>query len=159
MATASILLPVPADFDDTVPPGLIFENSIPHLLFDDTVDELCYWRFRVPADFASDPVLKLLYSMENATTNEVIVGAECWSVTDGEATETESYDTVNTSAAITVPGTAKLLDSISLALTNDDGMAIGDLLAIRFRRDANNAGDDATGDMRLHGASLEYTTT
>lgn len=159
MVTATLVLPIPADFDDTVPPGLEFQNNIPVLLFDDTADEICYWRFRVPANYASAPVLKLLYSMASATTLEVIVGAELWANADGEAAGAENYDTVNTSAAITVPGTAGFQDTISLTLTNNDGMAAGEMLSIRFRRDANNAGDDATGDMELLAASLEYTTT
>lgn len=159
MATGTYSLPIPGDFDATVPPGLEFQNNIPVLLFDDTVDEICYWRFRVPVDYASAPVLKVLYSMASATTLEVIIGAELWSNADGEDAGAESYDTVNTSAATTVPGTAGLQDSISLTLTNNDSMAAGEKLTIRFRRDADNAGDDATGDMELLAASLEYTTT
>lgn len=161
MPTGTILLPIPGNFDATNPPGLGFFNSKPRLLFDDAVDEIVHWTLRMPANYASTPVLKLQYAMTSATTNEVIVACQIMAVSDGDAQaiDSDSYDAVNTSAAKTVPGTVGYLDEISLALTNNDSMAAGDWTALKFSRDANNAGDDAAGDMELIAASLEYTTT
>lgn len=161
MATGTVLLPIPALFDAVAPAGLSFFNSKPRLLFDDTTDEIVHWTFRMPENYASAPVLKLQYSMASATANEVIVACQVMAVSDGDAAaiDSDSYDTVNTSSAITVPGTAGYMDEISLTLTNADSAAAGDWVAIKFSRDANNAGDDATGDLELIAASLEFTTT
>lgn len=161
MATGTILLSLPGEFDDTNPPGISYFNSKPQVLFDDTTDELMHWTFRMPENYASGLVLKLQYKMASATTLEVIMACRVMAVSDGDAAavDTDSYDTVNTSAATTVPGTVGYLDEISLTLTNADSVAAGDWVAIEISRDANNAGDDATGDLELIAASLEYTTS
>lgn len=148
-----------AELDDTNPPGVSFVGSRRVLLFDDDTDEIIYYTFRMPQDYSSGLTLKFQYSMVSATTNEVIIGCEVMAVSDGEDVDTDSYDTVNTSSATTVPGTAGLIDEISLTLTNADSVAAGDYVSIKIRRDANNAGDDAAGDMEFWGASLEYTTS
>lgn len=161
MATASILLPIPPIFDNTAPAGLGFFNSKPRILFDDTTDEIIHWTLRMPQNYASAPVLKLQYSMASATTGNVIVACQVMAVSDGDAAavDTDSYDTVNTSAATAVPATAGYMDEISLTLTNADSLAAGDFAALKMSRDANNASDTATGDLELVAASLEYTTT
>lgn len=161
MATGTILLPIPGIFDATSPPGLGFFNSKPRMLFDDATDEICHWTFRMPANYASALVFKAQYSMASATTLEVIIACQIMAITDGDAAavDSDSYDTVNTSGATTVPGTAGYMDEISLTLTNADSVGPGDWVAVKFSRDANNAGDDAAGDMEVFGASLEYTTT
>lgn len=162
MATGTVLLSIPPSaYDATNPPGLRFEDHRWELLFDDTTDELCYWTFRLPQDYASAPVLKLQYKMSSATTAEVMIRAAVMAVSDGDAADvdTASFDTDNTSAATTVPGTAGHLDEISLTLTNADSMAAGDLVTLRLARDADNVGDDATGDMEVVAASLEYTAS
>jgi hypothetical protein len=160
MATGTVILPIPASgVDTTNPPGMLYENNGWVYLFNDTTDEICYWHFQMPTDYASAPVLKIKYKMDTATTLEVIVACSVKATADGEDPASSGYDTVNTSAATTVPGTAELLDTISLTLTNADGIAAGELCSLEFSRDANNAGDDATGDMKLVAASFEYTTS
>lgn len=161
MATGTIILPVPAFFDSVNPCGYSTFNSKPSLLFDDTADEICHWTFDMPENYASSPVLILKYGMLSATTNEVIVACQVMAVTAGDAAAitTDSYDTVNTSSADTVPATIEHTKEISLALTNNDSVAADDWTALKFSRDANNVGDDATGDLRLISAKLEYTTT
>lgn len=160
MATNSILLSIPpTSFDATNPPALLQENNQWALIFDDTTDEICYWSFRMPQDYASAPVLKCRYKMDSATTAEVIIRGAIRATADGEDPASSGFDTDNTSSAITVPGTAELEDEISLALTSADSIAAGESCAVRFARDANNAGDDASGDMKVVGLSLEYTTS
>lgn len=159
MGTGTILLTIPpGGMDATNPPGLLFENNQWHLVFDDTTDEICYWSFRCPENFASDFVLKVRYKMDTATTLEVIMRCAIRATADGQDPSVETFDTENTSAATTVPGTAEFVDEISLALTNDDAVAAGESMTVRLARDANNAGDDATGDMKVLGVALEYTT-
>lgn len=160
MATGTIVLPILGfNLDDTNPPAVQFSNNRPKLVFDSATDEIIYIAFRMPSDYASAPVLKAQYSMASAITLEVIIGCEVMAVSDGDAQDldADSYDTVNTSAATTVPGTVGYMDGISLALTNADSLAAGDYVALKIRRDADNAGDDAAGDMEVWAISLEYT--
>ncbi len=155
---SSILLPLPpGGFDTTNPAGLAYENSVPHCLFDDTTPEGLYWTFRMPSDYSSDPLLKLVYTMASATTGTIEFEVSLWAVTDGEDADTESYDTVNTSTE-TVPGTAGLSSDISVTLTNNDSLAANDLVHVKVFRDADDGTNDtATGDLELRAATLEYT--
>lgn len=155
---SEIILPVkPHGFDATNPAGLVYENQLPVLLFDDSTAEYVYWRFKMPDDYSSSPVLKLIYSMASAASGTIEMDAQVWATSDGEATGTESYDTANT-ATETVPGTAGLTSALSITLTNNDSLAAGDLVAIKLYRDATDATNDtATGDLELRAISLTYT--
>jgi hypothetical protein len=130
------------------------------LVFDASTVEQCMWAFRMPSNYSSAPVLKVQYKMATATTLEVIIEARIAAVTDGDAQDVDAngFGTANTSSATTVPGTAGHLDEISLALTNNDSLAAGDFTIVYLQRDADNAGDDATGDMEVVAVTLEYTT-
>ena len=78
--------------------------------------------------------------------------------TDG-ALDSDSYDTINTTTDDILGTTAKRHQSASITLTNFDSGAAGDYVALKFRRDANDAADDLTEDAWLWAVSLEYTTT
>ena len=160
MATGTILLPMNgATPDSSNPPAPVWTAADRmNWVFDDTVDELLVWTFRMPENYASALVAKIQYSMVSAITLEVVLAVEVMAVSDTEDVDTDSFDTANTSAETTVPGTAGDMDEISITLTNDDSVAAGDYVAVRFSRDANNAGDDASGDIELWALSLEYTT-
>ena len=86
MATASILLPIPAHWaDPTNPPGLSYTAANrPYLTFDGTTDELCGWSFRMPVDYVSGLTIKVQYSMDTATTNNVAIRTEVQATADGE---------------------------------------------------------------------------
>ena len=160
MATATIILPISgAGFPASNPAGLAFENARPQLLYDDTTDESAQWVFRMPENYASGLTLKMLYKMASATAAEVIFDGSIMANADGEQTNTDSFDAVNSSGAITVPGTAGFQDSISVALANADSVAAGEMCAFKLSRDADNASDDATGDAEVFAVSLEYTTS
>lgn len=130
------------------------------LLFDPTTDEMCYWQFRMPNDYASGPVLKVQYKMISATTGNVVISGRIAAITPGDAIDTDAkaLGTDNLSAATAVPGTVGRLAEISLTLTNDDGLAGGDFAIVRLARNASNGSDTATGDMAVTAVSLQYTT-
>lgn len=157
---STILLPITgAILDATNPPVEAGSGRTTHLAFDDTTDEIIYFVFRLPDDYSSGGTFICQYSMASATTAEVVISVEVMAVTDGDAQDldSDSYDTINTSSATTVPATAGHPDEISLTLSNMDSAAAGDYIALRCRRDADNAGDDATGDMEWRSCALTYT--
>lgn len=128
------------------------------LLFDATTDECATWQFRMPADYASDPILKIGYSMVSATADDVEFEAAIMCVSDGDSADvgTASFSNVAVGTA-TVPGTAGYPDEISITLT-DDSCAAGDLVFVVLSTDANDAtNDDATGDREVFHAMLLYT--
>lgn len=164
MATGTILLSIPPQgVDATNPPGMLWENDQWVLLFDESTDELCYWSYRMPENYSDSaaPILKVRYKMDQSTSGEVVVRCAIRATADGQNPATETYDSENVSTATTVPATAEQEDEISLTLTNRDSVAAGESFTIRFGRDADNAGDDATpaGDMKVVALSLEFTTT
>lgn len=162
MATGTVILPIlGCRFSSSSPPGLAFTNDRPKLLFDDTTDEIVFWTFRMPVNYASAPVLKAFFSMAGANTDdEIVFDCLVMAVSDGDAVDmdADSYDAAN-AATKTVPDLAGRPDEVSVTLTNEDGVAAGDFVALQVFRDADNVADDAAGDMEVWVVSLQYTTT
>lgn len=129
--------------------------------FDATTEEQLMWAFRIPGDFASTPIIEVQFKMASATTGDVVVEARLAAVSDGDTTDvdTKAFATANTSAATTVPDTVGWMTEISLAFTNDNGVAGGDYVIVYLARDAANAADTAAGDMEVIGVAFTYTTT
>jgi hypothetical protein len=127
--------------------------------FDAATEEQLLWPLVVPADYGGTPVLNLLFKMLSASTGDVIVEGRVAAVTAGDATDVDAkaLDAANTSAAVAVPGTVGHLAAITLALTNADSLADGDLAVVYLARDATNAADTAAGDLELVGVALSYT--
>lgn len=175
MATGTITcLPGSALFPDgsasNLAPGLVRVKSsasapspyLMKLLFDAAQLEQCDWVTVMPADAnaAPAPVMKVYFSMESATTGNVIVLGRLFAITDGDSQDVnaKAFGTVNTSAATAVPGTAGHLKVLSLTLTNADSVQAGDLLGIYFARDGASGSDTATGDMAVWAVTVTYTT-
>lgn len=159
MATGTILLSIPpSGMDSTSPPGMLYENNQWHLLLDATADELFYHSFRCPTNYSSAFVLKARYKMDSATSGNVQLKCAIRATADGEDPASSGFDTDNTSGAVAVPATAELEDEISITLTNADAIVAGESMTVRVSRDPTHANDTATGDMKLLGLALEYTT-
>lgn len=173
MATGSVLLPmgaavVPDGSASNAAPAIQRVKSsatapAPYFLqaaFDASTKEQCMWSFRMPADYASAPVLRVEYKMTSATSGNVIIEGRLAAVTPGDSADVDAkaFATTNTSSASAVPATAGFLAEITLSLTNADSLAAGDFVVLYLSRDAANASDTATGDMEVAAVSLLYTT-
>ena len=160
MATGTIILPVPGNFDSTTPPAFSLFNSKPRMLFSDGADEICHWTFRMPENYASGLILKVQYSMASDITNTVDLSVEVMAhaTSDTVAIDADSYDTANTSNNNSVPATtAGKMGEISVTLTSADSVAAAEWCAIKFKRLSST--DDAVGNMEVVAASIEYTTS
>lgn len=161
MATATILLPIQGGKigGSFITNGAQIDGGAGawKMLFDATTEEESIWQFRMPGDYASGPVSKIQYAMASAEANTVAFDISIMAVADGEDIDSDSFDTVNSTTAITVPGTAGLIDSISTALSNADSVSAGELVLVKLARDV--ALDTATGDAELLTFSIEYTTS
>ncbi len=127
-------------------------------LADADADESLTFEFQLPADYASTPAIIIPYSMVSATTGAIVATVQVMALPGdgtGAAVDTDSYDTANT-VTDNVPGTASLLETATVTLTNVDSWAAGYYVRILVARDANAGGDSATGDMEFRG-SLAFT--
>lgn len=129
------------------------------LLFDASTSECGVWQGVVPADYASAPVLRLLYTMTSATAGGISINAAVKAVTPGDAVDIQSktFATVNNCDDATVPGTAGHLDVLTCPLTNADTMAANDLLQVQLCRAVADSADTASGDLEAVGLVLNYT--
>ena len=133
----------------------------PYLAFDAGTDEAAYFTIFCPQGFTSPFTVIHTYAMASATSGNVIMDTTIEAITDGDATDTdagESLDTANTSGATAVPGTAGYIDQLSIACSNGDSVAAGDYVRIRVRRVGSNGSDTATGDMNWLGAEVRDAT-
>jgi hypothetical protein len=141
-------------------------NTPPYFLqlaFDGATDESCSWSFQMPGDYASAPVLDVLYKMASATTGTIRFEARIAAITDGDTTDADAkaYATTN-SAGDTVPATtAGKVGGFSITLTNADSLAAGDFVVVQLRRDADGTTgtDDVTTDTEVIAVRMSYTTT
>lgn len=129
------------------------------LAFDASTEEQVCWSFRMPADYASAPVMKVQYKMTSATTGGVAFEGRLAAVTPGDATDVDAkaFGTANTGTD-TVAGTAGFMKEVSFALTNADSVAAGDLVVAYLNRDPANGSDTATGDCEVVAVAITYTT-
>lgn len=156
--TRAFLTPFSAEFPASSFPGLTTINARPALAFDASVQETAYWTLVAPQGLTGTMTLVLTYMMASATSGTVEFEVAVEAVSDGDSTDLDagtSFDAVNASGAVTVPGTAGYIDQVSVPLTNQDSIAVGDLIRISISRDADDATNDtATGDLYLLVAEL-----
>ncbi len=159
MATSRMpLTPFSAEFPSSNFPGLTTVNIRPQLAYDASTQETAYWTLVAPQGLTGALSCVITYKMASATSGTIEFEVAVEAISDGDATNLDSgssFATVNSSGAITVPGTAGHPDQVSVTLTNDDSIAAGDLVRISISRDADDGTNDtATGDLYLLMAEL-----
>jgi hypothetical protein len=131
------------------------------LLFDPTTDEHAYWTFRMPANYASGPVLKLQWKA-NATTGDVVWVGRLAAITpaDADTPNEKALASANSTTTSVNATEARRLVETSITLTNADNVAAGDEVTLLVHRDADNGSDTLnSNDAELVTVTLEYTTT
>lgn len=142
----------------TLPAGIDGGEDVWVALFDASQTESMLWQFRYPDYCGGTPVANLTYSMASATANKVDLEVDVMAVADGQDPFTEAFDTTNeVTGGTTVPGTADQRDTVSITLSNNDGIAAGEMMVIRVNRDHDDADDTATGDLQLLEVEIECT--
>lgn len=152
MATRFVFTPEAAHYPATNFPALTLSNRRPVLAFDAATDETAYWTGVAPAGITGTITVVITYAMASATSGNIIWEAAIEAISDGDSTDTDattSFDTANSSGALAVPGTAGYIDQASITMTNADSIVAADYFRLAVNRDANAAGDTATGDALL----------
>jgi hypothetical protein len=129
------------------------------LEFNDATDQHGMWNFRLPDDYLSGGTITLLWGHSVAVAGNVIwlAGVELLSqLTTSVAAAL--YNAADSSGAVAVPGTANAFKETSIALTMTGAVA-GAFCALFVGRDANAAGDTATGGVgRILAVQFSYTS-
>jgi hypothetical protein len=127
-------------------------NTHPVKDFDAATDETAYWHVVLPSNWAGGSItVTILYAMSSATTGDVVWVVAIERIADEDLdTDSDSFD-AGVSVTTTVPGTSGALQyaSLTLAASDMDGAAAGEMVRISLMRDANDAADTATGDAEL----------
>lgn len=136
------------------------DPHMPVLLFDAATDEYAQFLFRARSYGSGNLTVTLLYSMASATTGDVVWGAQIRALTpdDSQDVLTDAFGTANT-VTDTVPATAGYATEASITVSNLDSLAANDYVTLQIYRDANAAGDTATGDAELLGVMVSYSDT
>lgn len=132
--------------------------------FDPSTDEHLWWLFRMPANYSSSPIVKLLWMANSASSNTVAWGSRLGAITPADAdTPVEHASAAATVVSTAANGTeARRLVETSITLGNLDSVAAGDLVFLLVYRDADDtagAGDTLAVDAELVAVALEFTTT
>lgn len=174
MATGTIILPIQAA---AIPDGTT-NNAAPALVvvkgtntapvrflmtaaFDPGTDEHLWFQFRMPADYSSSPVLKILWYSNDIGAGETCVwGCSLGAVTpaDADTPLEHAQATAQTTGTDVNTTEANRLIETSITISNGDSVAAGDLVSLVVYRDANAGTDDLSSDAVLVAVSLEYTT-
>lgn len=150
MALLYTLLPESAAFPDTDMPELEKTNDRYFLHFNTTTQETCYWQLVAPQSLTS-PYSAVIHWSTTVTTGTGRFGISFEAITSGTDTINmltgRSFATETLHTAQTVEGTASNPTISTISSITDDGLATGDLWAIRFRRDVD--GDNAAADLSV----------
>lgn len=159
MATRFTFKPFGAEFptSNAAVPSVV--NRRPVLSFDPTTDQTAYWTDIAPQGLTGALTVVITYMMASATTGAVGLQAQIEAVSDSDTVDldaTTSFDSVNNSASVTVPGTAGYIDQVSIAMTNADGMVAADYFRLSINRDADGSAitDDAAGNLYILAVEL-----
>lgn len=135
-------------------------NQEPVLNFDATTQETAVFTLFMPLNYAGGGItVSIKSAMASATS-----GTLGWLVAierklDGTDTIlSDGFAADQTITATTVPGTAGIYQTLTVAISNGanmDSVAAGEQFRLRLRRDVAN--DTATGDGRFVGGSIKET--
>lgn len=129
--------------------------------FDASTNEYAIFSAIMPQHYAGTTgvTVYIHYAMSSAVADTVDWDAEFERIGDQQLdVDGDSFAAANSVDNTTVPGTAGLVDVVSIAFLDGadmDSVAAGELFRLRISRDAVN--DDATGDAELYGIEIRET--
>ncbi len=138
------------------PPSTIFatldtRNSHPILDFDDAANEEAVLSAIMPQQYGGGGLDVLIhYAMTSATALTIDWDAQFERIGDGQQNiGSDGFAAVQSTDNTTVPGTAGLIDIVTIAFTSAqiDGILAGEGFRLKIIRDA--VADDAAGDAEL----------
>lgn len=128
------------------------------LLFDAATDEHWLFSFLMPGDYVSGGTLKGIIKFTSAITGNAIMKAgQVSSVNSSTDDDVLAFTAGDLSASIAAPGTQGQTIAFTITLTATN-IAANRKIVMFIGRDADNASDNAAGDVELLTLNFEYTT-
>ena len=139
---------------------LDLRNLHPVLDFDATTSESAVFRAVMPRSYAGGGITVYIhYALTSATTGTIDWDVAWERIGDQQLDiDGDSFAAVNSVDNTTVPGTAGLVDIVTITFTDGadmDSVAVGELFRLKIARDSTN--DDATGDGELLALEIKET--
>ena len=139
---------------------LDLRNGHPVLDFDDTTNESALFRGIMPRHYSGEGITVYLhFAMTSGEADTIDWDVAFERIGDQQLDiDSDSFAAVNSVDNTTVPGTAGLVDIVSVAFTDGadmDSVAVGEAFRLKITRDA--ASDDATGDAELLMVEIKET--
>lgn len=150
MATTILsFTPAQAEFPTSGGAEYSIQNNTLVVAFDGGTNEKAVFSALVPQAYAAGALTAYItYRMASDTSGDIDWDVEVEAVSDGEAGNADSFDSVNSTDNTTVPASIANIDVVGVTLTNKDSIAAGDMARFRVTRDA--VSDTATADAYLY---------
>ena len=158
--TLAIFLPLANEPPSSNYATLDMNNVHPVLDFDATTNESAVFSGIMPRNYSGGGLTVYIhYAMTSANSGDIDWDVAFERIGDQQQNITsDSFATVQSVDNTTVPGTAGLVDIVSIAFTNGaqmDSIAVGEAFRLKITRDA--ASDTATGDAELVAIEIKET--
>lgn len=157
-------LPEEAQFLATAFPAFSKVNGtnfpISGLAFDAAAAEAAFWKFIAQTYGSGNLTLNLYWYADNATSGNVIWGAQISAITpdtDSQDIETDGLATAQTVTDAHLGTVGQRVHKCSITISNLDSIAADDLVHLRVYRDAAAGGDTMANDAILLLAELTYS--
>lgn len=132
------------------------------LAHDAAAKETSFYKFSATNYGSGNLTLQLFWYADTATSGNVVWGAQLAAITpdaDTQDVETKALATATTVTDAHLGTTGQRLHQCSIAISNLDALAAGDVAWLAVYRDAANASDTMTGDAVAVGLLLSYSDT
>lgn len=161
-----LLHPGDADFLASAFPALVKTNGtnfpVMGLAFDAATEEKAYWKVAFPDYASGNPIVKICWYADSASSGDVVWGARLAAITpntDSQDVETKAFATQQTVTDSHLGTTGQRAHEIDLPITNLDSLAAGDIGVLEISRVGTSGSDTMTGDAILERALLTYSNT
>lgn len=130
------------------------------LAFDAATKETIYFKFHATNYGSGNLTLDVFWYADTASSGDIVWGAQVAAVSpdgDTQDVETKAFATANTVTDSHLGTTGQRLHQSTIAISNLDAIAAGDIVWLALYRDAAAAGDTLTGDALFIEALLSYS--
>lgn len=138
--------------------GATIDGSRQVILFGASALQECWIQCPPVGDYLSSPQMQINWQMATGiAVGNIEIGVRVKAVGADENITTKSFDTVNLSGAVAVPGTERTKKITTITLTNNDSIAITDDLRFLIYRNIGGGRDNAAGNLEIISAKFLYS--
>jgi hypothetical protein len=152
------LPPYTAKLPTTNAPEINGSANFLRLNFDSGTSECATWQFMVPQDYGTAPSVRLDYTSAVATGGIAMDFSVMAAPVGGAGASiyTTNFAPVNTCTDAAVPTVVGAMKQLTCALTNNGGLAAGQMALLQACRNVAHATDNANGDLQAVGLLFEF---